>query len=181
MIEKKPYQKTELATLKKESEDLLSSLYDEEIKTRMMRTIEVEGPIRRSLLYKRVLNSFSLVKVGSRLLSLFDRLSSEIEVLITEDYDGESIFHNGEREDFFRPSPNACDRYSYQIPSSEAASCILYILENSEKPSMTKSQLYREFIKEMGWEKSGRAIEEIFNSSLLDSRIKRSGNGRFLK
>ena len=181
MIEKKPYVRVNLPLTPKESSDLLSLSFNEEIKERMEKTIEVEAPIRRTLLYKRVINSFGLLKVGSRLLSLFDSISSELSNTISEDYDGETVFHGKENEDSFRPSPDSEDRYSYQIPSSEAASCLLYIMEHAEKQSLTKSQLYREFISAMGWEKSGNAIEKLFSAALLDSRIKRSGNGRILK
>ena len=151
MIEKKPYVRVNLPLTPKESNDLLSLSFNDEIKERMEKTIEVEAPIRRTLLYKRVINSFGLLKVGSRLLSLFDSISSELSNAISEDYDGETVFHSTEDEDFFRPSPDSEDRYSYQIPSSEAASCLLYVMDNTEKQSLTKSQLYREFIKEMGW------------------------------
>ena len=181
MIEKKPYVRVNLPLTPKESNDLLSLSFNDEIKERMEKTIEVEAPIRRTLLYKRVINSFGLLKVGSRLLSLFDSISSELSNAISEDYDGETVFHSTEDEDFFRPSPDSEDRYSYQIPSSEAASCLLYVMDNTEKQSLTKSQLYREFISAMGWEKSGNAIEKLFSAALLDSRIKRSGNGRILK
>ena len=181
MIEKKPYIRVNLPFTQKESKNLLSLSFNEEIKERMEKTIEKEAPIRRTLLYKRVINSFGILKVGSRLLSLFDSISSELTNRTSEDYDGETVFHATEDEDFFRPSPESDDRYSYQIPSREAASCILYILENSEKQSLTKSQLYKEFIKEMEWEKSGNAIEKLFSAALSDGRIKRSGNGRILK
>ena len=78
MIEKKPYVRVNLPLTPKESSDLLSLSFNEEIKERMEKTIEVEAPIRRTLLYKRVINSFGLLKVGSRLLSLFDSISSEL-------------------------------------------------------------------------------------------------------
>ena len=119
--------------------------------------------------------------MGSRLLSLFEELSLTLPFPTTLDGDGEVVFHKEEKEDFFRPSPSSALRYSYQIPHQEGAACILYILETGDKPSLTKGELYRLFLSEMGWEKSGRAIEELFSYALKDKRIKRSGNGRFLK
>ena len=188
MIQMKPYVKVELTFIALDSNGLLSQANNGEIRERMEKTIEMEAPIRRSLLYKRVINSFGLVKVGSRISPLFDSIAQALDYPTTEDSDGETVFHNGEvvfhkeeKEDFFRPSPDPEDRYSYQIPSSEAASCLIYIISSSDKNSMTKSQLYRDFIKTMGWEKSGGAIEKLFSSALSDPRIKRSGNGRFIK
>ena len=53
--------------------------------------------------------------------------------------------------------------------------------ESLEKQSWTRSQLYKEVIREMEGEKSGNAIEKLFSAALSDGRIKRSGNGRILK
>ncbi len=72
-------------------------------------------------------------------------------------------------------------RYSYQIPEKEAANAILYILEKGDKNSYTKSTLYRLFLSEMEYLKSGDRIVELFNAALMDERIKISGNGRIIK
>lgn len=181
MARKETYEKALFDTMNLDSDTLLSGTYNGTIEERMKETIAIEGPIRKSLLYKRVLNSFSLQKVGSRLLSLFDSISSTLTEEVTKDEDGEEVFHSSKEEDFFRPSPSSDDRYSYQIPHREAANTIIYILENSDRNSWNKSDLYRSFISEMGWEKSGRAIEELFGYALKDKRIRRSGNGRILK
>ena len=180
-MEKRIYKVAEIEETRKEAEELLSRSLDDEIKERMKAVIEAEAPIRKALLYKRALNSFGLQKVGSRLLSLFEELSLTLSFPTTLDGDGEVVFHKEEKEDFFRPSPSSALRYSYQIPHQEGAACILYILETGDKPSLTKGELYRLFLSEMGWDKSGRAIEELFSYALKDKRIKRSGNGRFLK
>lgn len=180
-MEKREYTKANLEQIELVSDDLLSRTMDEMVLDRMTKTIETEAPIRRSLLYKRVLNSLGMVKVGIRLLELFDTLSSSLSFRISEDGDGETVFHSSEEEAYFRPTPDSAIRYSYQIPHEEAAICLLYILENGEKNSWTRSDLYKAFLSEMGWEKSGRSIEELFSYALKDSRIKRSGNGRILK
>ncbi|MGN1163490.1 MAG: DUF3320 domain-containing protein [Candidatus Ornithospirochaeta sp.] len=180
-MEKREYKCVELEVVERTSEDLLSRELDGEILDRMKKTIETEAPIRRSLLYKRVINSFSLQKLGSRLLPLFDSISTSLPFPTTEDSDGETVFHSTGEEDYFRPTPDSSVRYSYQIPHSEAASAIIHIISSSEKNSWTRSELYRAFLSEMGWEKSGRAIEELFSNAVTDHRIRRSGNGRILK
>ena len=117
MIQMKPYVKVELTFIALDSNGLLSQANNGEIRERMEKTIEMEAPIRRSLLYKRVINSFGLVKVGSRISPLFDSIAQTLDYPTTEDSDGETVFHNGKEEDFFRPSPDPEDRYSYQTPS----------------------------------------------------------------
>ena len=180
-MEKREYIPAALEISENTSEDLLSRNMDGEIALRMEKVIMAEAPVRRSLLYKRVINSFSLEKLGSRLLPLFDSIASSLTFPTTEDKDGETVFHRGGDEDFFRPSPDGNVRYSYQIPHAEAASALLYILENSEKNSWSRNELYRAFLSAMGWNRSGRAIAELFDYALSDPRIRRSGNGRILK
>ena len=96
-MEKRIYKVAEIEETKKEAEELLSRSLDDEIKERMKAVIEVEAPIRKALLYKRVLNSFGLQKVGSRLLSLFEELSLALPFPTTIDGDGEVVFHKEEK------------------------------------------------------------------------------------
>ena len=95
-MEKRIYKVAEIEETRKEAEELLSRSLDDEIKERMKAVIEAEAPIRKALLYKRVLNSFGLQKVGSRLLSLFEELSLTLSFSTTLDGDGEVVFHKEE-------------------------------------------------------------------------------------
>ena len=90
----------------------------EEIRDRMAKVVETEAPIREALLYKRVINSLSMKKVGSRIEPVFRRIALSLPYERTEE-NGEMVFHDGP-EDFFRTSIGS-DRYSYQIPIAEAA------------------------------------------------------------
>ena len=90
-MEKRIYKVAEIEETRKEAEELLSCSLDDEIKERMKAVIEAEAPIRKALLYKRVLNSFGLQKVGSRLLSLFEELSLTLSFPTTLDGDGEVV------------------------------------------------------------------------------------------
>ena len=96
-MEKRIYKVAEIEETRKEAEELLSRSLDDEIKERMKAVIEAEAPIRKALLYKRVLNSFGLQKVGSRLLSLFEELSLTLPFPTTLDGDGEVVFHKEEK------------------------------------------------------------------------------------
>lgn len=180
-MEKREYIVTKLEIMTLSPENLLSGEFDNEIKKRMEEVIETEAPLRESILLKRVLNSFFLYKLGSRLNKHFIALENELDAIKTTDCCGEIVFHNGKNEDFFRPTPIAEVRYSYQIPTAEASNALIYIIENSTKNSFTKNELLRLFINEMGWEKNGDKIEALFSDALKDERIKRSRNGRIIK
>ncbi len=180
-MEKKDYTVTPLEVTPKTSEEMLTRAFDDDILSRMERVIETEGPVRESLLFKRVLNSYDLFKNGSRLNGLLVSLTESLNAPVTTDRDGEKVYHTGKNEDYFRPTPLSEDRYSYQIPHAEAAACILYILENGNKNSYRKNELYRLFIAEMGYLKSGDQIRTLFDGALNDPRIRISGNGRIMK
>ena len=179
-MEKKDYTLTGLVFTPESAEEMLSGALDDDILLRMKKVIETEGPVRESLMFKRVLNSYDLYKNGSRLSVLLSSLSERLTFPVTFD-DGEKVYHTGESEDYFRPTPLSEVRYSYQIPYSEGANCILWILENGEGNSYTKSTLFRLFLSEMGYLKSGDQITSLFEGALRDGRIKISGNGRIMR
>lgn len=179
-MEKREYKVTVLEERALFSSELLSGAHNDDIVKRMKEIIAVEGPIRESLLYKRVLNSYSLYKNGSLLNDLLLSLTASFDNT-TMDENGERVYHTGKDESYFRPTPDSSVRYSYQIPYVEGANAILYILENGNKSSYTKSELLRLFISQMGYQKNGDKIEELFSYALQDPRIRKSGNGRIVK
>ena len=175
MIEKRKYITAELPLIETEPEAIISGAMDDEIRSRMERTVEAEGPILEPLLFKRVINSMSLKKVGSRIEPVFSRIAESLPYEKSEE-DGEKVFHFGD-ESFFRTSIDS-DRYSYQIPIEEAANCILYILER-ENRIITKSELVILFRNELGYERLGAQVDALFRAAAKDGRIGRTGNGRF--
>ena len=178
MAEKKEYREAELEALAATPEAIISGSLNDEIRGRMMTVIEAEAPIKESLLFKRVINSLSLKKVGSRILPVFEGIASSLPVRITEDADGERVFHKEDEDDSYRPTPDSAIRYSYQIPAEEAARCIISILERNGK-TMTKSELKKRFRDEMGYQKLGASVDNLFNAACKCDGIKRTGNGRF--
>ena len=175
MIEKKEYRIAALEPIAADPEMIISRALDDEIRARMSAVIETEAPIREALLFKRVIYSLSMKKVGSRIEPVFRSIAESLPYEKTEE-DGELVFHFGD-ESFFRTSIDA-DRYSYQIPIDEAVNCILAIVEK-EARTITKSELKRLFQRELGYEKLGSKIEKLFNAACRSPRIKRTGNGRF--
>ena len=178
MAEKKEYKEAVLETIGATPEAIISGSLNDEIKSRMLAVIETEAPIKESLLFKRVINSLSLKKVGSRILPVFDSISSSLPVRITEDSDGERVFHKETEDDCYRPTPDSAVRYSYQIPEEEAATCLKAILEKHGK-TMTKKELKKIFRDEMGYQKMGASVDNLFNAAAKHDGIKRTGNGRF--
>lgn len=179
MVRKTEYVEVNLETRNTTPEEIISRELDSLILERMEKTIESEAPIKQSLLFKRVINSLSLEKIGSRILPVFLDIASQLRFRKTED-EGETVFHI-DVEDYFRPTPESKVRYSYQIPFLEGANCILYILENSDKNTFSKSDLKKRFLEEFDYQKCGAQVEILFTQSLKDERIEITGNGRIKK
>ena len=176
MIEKRKYRTAELVPIKADPEAIISGAMDDEIRERMERTIEAEGPILEPLLYKRVINSMSLKKVGSRIEPVFRRIASSLSYASTDE-DGVRVFHNGQAEDFFRTADES-GRYSYQIPLSEAVKCLQYIISGSGR-SLTKKELGIRFRDELGYERMGAQVDLLFLRASASGDIERYGNGRY--
>ena len=179
MATKKEYVSADLSLISATPDEIISGSLDDEIRSRMIQTVETEAPILESLLFKRVINSFSLKKVGSRILPVFDRIASTLPFRIEEDC-GERVFIKDGNDISFRPTPDSAVRYSYQIPTEEAASCLIFILEREDR-TVTKSELSKLFLEEMGYERMGAQVEALFRRASKSPGIKRTGNGRFTK
>ena len=179
MIQKLEYEEARFEIKMTSPEEIISRELDSLIKTRMEQTIGNEAPIRQSLMFKRVINSLSLEKIGSRILPVFMDIASTLGYRKTDD-DGECVFHV-ENEDYFRPTPDSNVRYSYQIPFCEGANCILYILENDERNTFSKSDLKKRFLEEFEYKKYGSQVAILFEQSLKDERIEITKNGRIRK
>ena len=135
------------------------------------------------LLFKRVLNSFSIERLGSRLEPLFSSLISTLSLPYYLE-DNEKVYYpdNIILSTFFRPCSEK-ERYSYQIPISEAAAAIVYILEISNK-SFCKGKLLDCFAFELNYQRKGAQVVKLFESgleyALANSMIKESGNHKIL-
>ena len=182
-MEKREYKETILEQLTLKPEQILSHEYDDEIKERFNKVVLTEWPIMDHLLFKRVLNSLGLEKLGSRLEPYFVSLVESTNLICKIEMDMKVYYPDENvRCNFFRP----CDeilRYSYQIPPIEGVNCIVNILKQSEK-SLYKSQLLNLFAKEFGYERKGSQVIKFFETSRVMAKsinaIKESGNHKIL-
>ena len=74
MIEKAPYTVATFELIPTPSDVMISGELDEIVLQRLHDCIEIEAPITRTLLLKRVINSFDIHKVGWRVNQYFDRM-----------------------------------------------------------------------------------------------------------
>ncbi len=180
MINRAEYVGTNLPLSKHTPESILSGVVDDEILDRMMKVINEESPIKESLLFKRVLNSFGLMKLGSRLEPYFNDIAERAPaVRISED---EKIYLKDDSEiDFFRYS-SADLRYSYQIPVLEGVNAITYVLEK-ENRRLTRKELLQLFSETLSYQRKGSQVVSLFlaclDHGLRKGYFKVSGNHRY--
>lgn len=161
MVEKIPYSIASLKNLKLKSEDILSGDYDSEIIARLHKVIDIESPITEELLCKRVLNSFSLLKMGNKLNKKFSSLLPEINKEKTKENNTTIYWRDRSECNYFRATSEKI-RYSYQIPLSEAINVILFSKQND----ITKdNKLLDDFAKNLEYKRKGRAIVNLFNKA----------------
>lgn len=180
METKAPYIQVILPLTKTTSADLVSSTFDEEILTRMARTIETESPVRESILFKRVVNSFGLAKIGARILARFRLIADKAERTITMDGDEKVYWNDLPKALCYRPCSEDV-RYSYQIPWAEGAVAIQSLLET--KRTFTKNALLQAFSEAFGYKRKGAQVSAFFEGSLKagieNGSFQRLKNGRF--
>ena len=181
MTERRSYVTADLPVLKLSPEDVFSRAHDDELKKRIRTIISVEAPVKDTLLRKRLLNSISLKRCGSRLGDHISALISGMDLFITQE--DEHVYHSMPYSGYhyFRTAPES-DRYSYQIPVCEAECVLSWCLEN-EKGMMYRKQLLSAFTSALLYERKGDAIAALFEAAiraaLSDKIIKESGNHKF--
>jgi len=138
---KSKYKKYKVADLPVSNADFQFNSYgeytgysEEMISNRIKSVLEIESPIEKELLFKRVINSFKIQKLGKRIENLFESiLSSEISGVYTN---GETV--SLEKLPIYTPKiSKEKDRPFILIPKEELAGAILDILNNTFSISRT--------------------------------------------
>lgn len=182
-IEKREYEVALFETVPLTTKDLTGGAYDDLVRQRIARTIEVEGPVTRSLLLKRVANSLSIQKVGCRLDEYFSRILEDFSALRDDQY-GIEVYHRIEVdvEPFYRGDSRAV-RYTVQIPPCEAAFALmdsLYLAGGRQK----RKDAYAAFLYELGYQKTGNDLKKLFSRALRwaedNKRIRKMSNGTLM-
>ena len=136
---KDKYKKYKIAELSKSNMDLEFDNYGSlnnysavsVIKRKIMQVLEIESPIEKELLYKRVLSSMGIQKLGRRIENLFEEILKELK----KD-NGINIYQNTVSLESINISSDVkiseeSDRPFVLIPKEEISGAIIDILKNS--------------------------------------------------
>lgn len=132
----------------------------EQVTSKMMQVIRQEGPITQKLLFRRVLQSYGLARLGSRLEEHFHVALKKIQFKVTRQGDVcviwpiETVNHS---IDYFRYSPDGeGKRNAEDVPVQEYVAVAVYVLERQF--SMNREDLMREIAKEFGYSRMGTNV-----------------------
>jgi hypothetical protein len=143
------------------AEEFLLAQNKDKIKAQVLSVLETESPISKNLLCKRVLQSWNISRLGTRINNHFDLLFSQIKMNTTQ-YGDKTYFWKinqyAKSYSIFRmPSNDAYKRDADDLPPEEIANAIKEILHN--QISLSQSDLIRETAKIFGYARIGANVE----------------------
>ena len=167
-ISKRCYELTALPMEVISSDELCLHRSPEEIASRLHAVIQKEGPIGQSLLFRRVLQSYGLSRVGPRLDQHFRVTIHRMQNKITKQNGEIFYWPNNQVMDvmsYFRTMTEAGEkRNAEEIPVQECAAAAVYVLERQF--SMLETDLIREVAKEFGYTRTGTNVISSIQAGL---------------
>ena len=184
--EHRQYQIAELSQSTVPAEDLIQSRYSPAIRKKISAILEKEAPISRSLLTRRVVQSYGIARAGSRIQSHMDAIYQSMKLQTTEQTD--QVFYwlpTQDPEAYFEFRVGSSEenrRDAKEVPVQEAAAAICQVLR--EQISLGSEDLVRESAKLMGYSRLGTAVTMLFMEGIRyaqwKKRITPGVNGKYI-
>ena len=161
------------------SDDFLQYHNTQKIRDQIKQVLDIEAPIMRNLLAKRVLSAWGISKLGARINAQFEKLLSESNLKQTG-IDGNLVFWNNTQDpinynEYRVATSNGQKRDAEDIPAEEIANGVKDIL--SHQVSLPIDDLVREASKLFGFARSGANVEIAMRKGIA----KAIGNGFVLE
>lgn len=157
-----------------------------EVARRILEVLEQEAPISESLLTRRVVQSFSIARSGSRIQQYMAGIYRTLKLKTT--IQGEEKFYWKASQDprtyadFRANGEGDCKRDAKEIPVQEAANAVCRALE--EQFSLPQEDLVRAAANLMGINRIGTAVSALFLGAITwaerTGRIQKSDNGNWV-
>jgi hypothetical protein len=150
------------------AEDILLPKYAAGIRKKLETVIAKEAPISKTLLTRRVIQSYGITRAGSRIQGHLDKIIESLGLKTTQQED--QIFYwtpeqNPDTYFTYRPSPTEEDRRdAKEIPVQEAAGAVCQVLE--DQISLNQEDLIREAAKLMGYPRLGSSVTNLFSNAI---------------
>ncbi len=181
-----PYEACKLdLVLCNSSEEFLFSSNRVKIIDQINKVLEVEAPVSKNLLCKRVLSAWGISRNGSRLSSYFENFFSDMHLRQTE-Y-GNNVFFWKQEQDpsaytIYRSADSDINkRNADDIPPVEIANAAKQILK--EQISLSHEDLIRETAKLFSFSKVGSIVDTAMRQGIqlaVSNGYAKEQNGRFV-
>lgn len=152
----KLYHTTILHSMNIPSEKLIRGLYISDTISRIQKVIEQEAPISKSLLYRKVITSYGITRIGTRITTYINHVLATIKQPYTNT--GEEIFYwSGDQTptEYIQYRP-VSEREALDICPEEVSNAIHTILH--EQISLSKEDLIRETAHIFGYGRIGDSV-----------------------
>ena len=175
MDENREYQIAELSQSTVLAEDLTDGRYAAAIRKKITAVLDREAPISRSLLTRRVVQSYGIARSGSRIQSYLDAIYRSMKLQTTEQMD--QLFYwlpSQDPETYFEfriGSSEEVRRDAKEVPVQEAAAAVCQVLR--EQISLGSEDLVRESAKLMGYSRLGTAVTMLFMEGIRYAQWKK--------
>jgi Protein of unknown function (DUF4011)/REase_MTES_1575/Protein of unknown function (DUF3320)/AAA domain len=165
IVENKSYKEYEICNLdivlSTSSDDFLQTHNRRKICDQIFNVVQVEAPISKSLLCKRVLSSWGISRIGTRVNTQFEILFSQLNLRKTGKNKNLFFWSEGQKpEDYsiYRiTKDDSKKREADDLPPEEVANAVKSVLKNSI--SLSKDALIRETARLFGFARSGGNVE----------------------
>ena len=162
----------------------MSHLFTKRQLSQIMETVDVESPILKNLLGKRILEAWGIARMGGRLQKRFDELLQMAEVSKTLEPNGEECFWKKEQdpEDYLEYrvlGENDYKRSIEEIPFKELTNGLTSILR--QMISLPQEDLIREGAREFGFARVGNQVRDKLAQAILlmvDQKLAKEEEGR---
>lgn len=162
------YKVTYLATTPMTSDELLQPQNQVLISGKILQVIEVEAPVTEGLLIRRVLQSFGISRVGTRIQGMMEAILRYMMIPYTDFQGQRTYWSRNQKPDEYKEyrisSSDSNKRDAKDIPVIEMANAIRSILE--DQIGLPKEDLIRETAKRIGYARTGTIVISSVSSGM---------------
>ncbi len=155
-------------------DELLLPKYAAAIRRKVASVISREAPICRSLLTRRVVQSYGITRAGSRIQNYLEHIYNALGLKATEQ--GDEVFYWTAEQDpdtycnYRAGATEEARRDAKEIPVQEAAAAVCQVL--TEQISLNEEDLIRESAKLLGYTRLGTAVTLLIQKGIGYAQVK---------
>lgn len=157
------YQVANLPQVSLSSDDFLLPGATKKIKDNLKTVLDKEAPIGEGLLTRRILQSFSITRAGSRMQSRITTLLNQMRIPFTLQ-DGQRIYWTEHQDPASYSEFRTQGRDAKDVPVLEAANAICCILQ--EQIGLPREDLIRETSKLLGYARTGNVVIALVSAGI---------------